>query len=71
MGCVAAGLGVTLFPKAISDQRLWKSRWGKAISVHRLPKKDAVVPTVFIRRTDAFVSGAMVRLLELLPLVKN
>jgi DNA-binding transcriptional LysR family regulator len=71
LGCVAAGLGITLFPKAISDQRLWRSRWGKEISIHRLPKKDAVVPTVFIRRTDAFMSGAMVRLLELLPAVKH
>jgi DNA-binding transcriptional LysR family regulator len=70
-GCVSAGLGVTLFPRALSDQRLWKARWGKTISVHRLPKKDAIVPTVFIRLCDAYVSPAMARLIELLPPFKS
>lgn len=69
-GCVSAGLGVTLFPRALSEQRLWKARWGKTISVHRLPKKDALVPTVFIRHRDAYVSTAMARLMELLPAVR-
>jgi LysR family transcriptional regulator, cell division regulator len=69
-GCVSAGLGVTLFPQALSDRRLWKARWGKTISVHRLPKKDAMVPTVFIRQTDAYVSAALSRLIELLPSIK-
>ena len=70
-GCVSAGLGVTLFPRALSDQRVWKARWGKTISVHRLPKKDALVPTVFIRHSDAYLSPAMARLIELLPGVKS
>ena len=42
-----------------------------SLTVHRLPMQDAVVPTVFIRRTDAFVSGAMARLLDLLPTVQK
>ncbi len=67
-GCVSAGLGVTLFPRGLSEQRLWKGRWGKTISVHRLPKKDAIVPTVFIRHCDAYVSAAMARLIDLLPI---
>jgi LysR family transcriptional regulator, cell division regulator len=70
-GCVSAGLGVTLFPRGLSEQRLWKARWGKTISVHRLPKKDAIVPTVFIRHSDAYVSAAMARLIDLLPAVKS
>jgi LysR family transcriptional regulator, cell division regulator len=70
-GCVSAGLGVTLFPRALSDQRLWNSRWGKSISVHHLPKKDAMVPTVFIRHSDAYLSAAMARLIDLLPAVKS
>jgi DNA-binding transcriptional LysR family regulator len=71
LSCVAAGLGVTLFPKGISDGPQWKSRWGKEISAHRLPKSDAAVPTVFIRRADAFVSPAMLRLIELIPSVNG
>ena len=66
LSCVAAGLGVTLFPKAISEGPVWKSRWGKEISIHPLPKSDAIVPTVFVRRSDAFMSGAMLRLMELI-----
>ena len=66
-GCVSAGLGVTLFPRALSEQRLWKARWGKTISLHRLAKQDAIVPTVFIRHSDAYVSAAMARLIDLLP----
>ena len=70
-GCVSAGLGITLFPRGLSEQRLWKARWGKTISVHRLPKKDAIVPTVFIRHCDAYVSAAMARLMQLLPAVRT
>ena len=70
-GCVSAGLGITLFPRGLSEQRLWRARWGKTISIHRLPRKDAIVPTVFIRLSDAYVSAAMARLIELLPAVKS
>lgn len=70
-GCVSAGLGVTLFPRALSEQPLWKLRWGKSISVHRLRKTDAMAPTLFVRRRDAFVSAAMARLIDLIPSVNH
>ena len=55
LGCVAAGLGVTLLPKGIVGQALHSSR----LAVHALPAADAHVETVFIRRRDAFVSSAL------------
>lgn len=66
-GCVSAGLGITLFPRGLSEQPLWKTRWAKTISAHPLPRKDALVPTVFIRRSGAYRSVAIERLIDLLP----
>ncbi len=54
-GCVAAGLGVTLLPKALVGP-VW--RQGR-VAIHDLPPADAVVDTVFVRRCDAFVSSAL------------
>jgi DNA-binding transcriptional LysR family regulator len=66
LGCVAAGLGFTLLPAAIGESGSFKARWAKGISVHRLPGKVGRMPTVFVRRSDAFTSGAMSAFLSLL-----
>lgn len=55
LGCVAAGLGVTLLPKAVAGPA-WRD--GR-VAVHELPAAEARVETVFIRRRDAFVSSAL------------
>jgi len=55
LGCVAAGLGVTLLPKGVVDQALHHAR----LAVHALAPAHAHVETVFIRRRDAFVSSAL------------
>ena len=54
-GCVGAGLGVTLLPRALVGTMFAAGR----VSVHRLPRTDAVVDTVFIRRRGAFASSAL------------
>ena len=66
LGCVAAGLGFTLFPVAISESASFRARWGKQITIHRLPGKVGRMSTVFIRRSDAFNSSAMSAFLSLL-----
>jgi DNA-binding transcriptional LysR family regulator len=54
-GCVEAGLGITLLPRALIG-----SVWGAGrVSLHALPAVDARVDTVFIRRRDAFSSCAL------------
>lgn len=54
-GCVAAGLGITLLPRALIG-----SVWGAGrVSLHPLPPADASVDTVFVRRRDAFSSCAL------------
>ncbi|MGH7095720.1 MAG: LysR substrate-binding domain-containing protein [Stellaceae bacterium] len=54
-GCVAAGLGITLLPRALIGPV-----WGAGrVSVHPLPPIDALVDTVFIRRRDGFSSSAL------------
>jgi DNA-binding transcriptional LysR family regulator len=55
LGCVAAGLGVTLLPRGIVEA---PSRAGR-LAVHRLPSEQARVETMFVRRRDAFVSSAL------------
>jgi LysR family transcriptional regulator, cell division regulator len=55
VGCVAAGLGVTLLPRSLIG-----TVWDAArVGVHTLPAADATVETQFIRRRDAFVSSAL------------
>jgi LysR family transcriptional regulator, cell division regulator len=63
LGCAAAGLGVTLLPRALVDS----ARRARRIAVHTLPPDEARVETVFIRRRDAFVSSALAAFLAFVP----
>ena len=60
LGCVAAGLGVTLLPRSVVDAA-WRDR---RVAVHELPAPEARVETLFIRPRDAFVSTALAAFLE-------
>lgn len=55
LSCVAAGMGVTLLPRAVVES----GRAGLALSVHQLPAEIANVKTVFIRRNDVLPTPAM------------
>ena len=48
LGCVAAGMGVSLMPQAILQQR----RLGKTIQSHSLPANVARVTTVLVWHKD-------------------
>lgn len=54
VGCVAAGLGVTLLPRALIGPV-----WREGIRMHALPPQDGIVETVFVRRRDSHVSSAL------------
>ena len=56
LGAVAAGLGITLMPRALVGPT-WR---GGRIAVHRLPKVEARVQTLFVRRRDMLCSSALV-----------
>ena len=56
LGAVAAGLGITLMPRALVGPS-WR---GGRIAVHRLPKAEARVKTLFVRRRDMLCSSALV-----------
>jgi len=60
IGCVAAGLGITLLPRGLIGP-VWRE--GR-VSVHALPPRDARVETVFIHRRDGFISSALTAFLE-------
>ncbi len=55
VACVAAGLGITLLPRALIGSVYASGR----VSAHSLPPADANVVTVFLRRRGAFASSAM------------
>ncbi|HUC64824.1 MAG TPA: LysR substrate-binding domain-containing protein [Stellaceae bacterium] len=63
LGCAAAGLGVTLLPRALVEG----ARRARRVAVHTLPPDEARVETVFIRRRDAFVSSALAAFLAFVP----
>jgi DNA-binding transcriptional LysR family regulator len=54
-GCITAGLGITLLPRALVGSVCDAGR----VSMHTLPPEDAMVETVFIRRRDRFTSSAL------------
>jgi DNA-binding transcriptional LysR family regulator len=60
IGCVGAGLGVTLLPRAVVEP----ARRDGRVAIHRLPATQARAATVFIRGRDAPVSGALACFLE-------
>jgi DNA-binding transcriptional LysR family regulator len=55
LSCVAAGMGITLLPKAIAED----SASRHAIRWHHLPREFANVKTVFIRRSDGVPTSAL------------
>ena len=55
IGCVAAGLGLTLLPRSLIGP-VWQAN---RVAVHALPTAEARVETLFVRRRDGFVSSAL------------
>ena len=60
LGCVAAGLGITLLPRSVVEQAHWRGR----LALHALPAAEACVETLFVRRRDAFISSALAAFLQ-------
>ncbi len=61
IGCVGAGIGVTLLPKGTVEPAL---RAG-LVAIHALPSSDASAETMFIRRAGSFVSSALTEFLNM------
>jgi DNA-binding transcriptional LysR family regulator len=61
LGCVAAGVGITLLPKGVVVAA-WRDG---QVAVHELESEFSEVQTVFIRRTDAYVSSALSAFLQI------
>ncbi len=59
-GCVAAGLGISLLPRALIGP-VWQQ--GR-VSLHTLPPEESHVSTVFIHRREAYLSSALRAFLE-------
>jgi len=60
IGCVGAGLGVTLFPRAVIDLAAAHG----LIRPHPVPGGECRVQTLFVRRHDGFVSSALAAFLD-------
>jgi DNA-binding transcriptional LysR family regulator len=58
--CVGAGLGITLLPRSLIG-RVWEAG---LVAVHTLPEREGRVETLFIRRGDGYVSGALAAFLR-------
>jgi DNA-binding transcriptional LysR family regulator len=54
LGCVTAGLGITLLPRSVVEA----ARRDGRVALHDVTREESEVDTVFIRRRDAFVSSA-------------
>jgi DNA-binding transcriptional LysR family regulator len=61
LGCVAAGVGVTLLPKGVVATAWREGR----VAVHDIAPEEARVDTVFVRRRDVYASTALNAFLEI------
>jgi LysR family transcriptional regulator, cell division regulator len=61
LGCVAAGVGVTILPKAVVMAACREDR----VAVHDLPPEQARVDTMFIRRSRGHLSSALAAFLTI------
>ena len=61
VSCVAAGVGVTMLPKGVVAAAWQEGR----IAVHELRPELSAVETLFVRRTDGYVSSALAAFLDL------
>lgn len=59
-GCAREGLGITMMPRSVSERAAQNGKLG----IYPLPRGEASVPTMFIRRRDAVTSAALRRFLE-------
>ncbi|MEC9347350.1 MAG: LysR family transcriptional regulator [Pseudomonadota bacterium] len=64
VGCVAAGLGVTLLPEALLEAAVREGR----VAVHVLPAAEALVETLFVRRADQAVTPTLAAFLDCIAL---
>lgn len=60
LGCVAAGIGITLLPRSVVQAAEAEGR----VAVHEVPTEDARVTTVFVRRKNRFLSSALAAFVE-------
>ncbi|MDE4915439.1 LysR family transcriptional regulator [Methylobacterium sp. 092160098-2] len=60
LGCVAAGLGVTLIPRVVAEP----ARRAGRVSVHPLPDGDGHAQTLLVHRRDSQPSAAFMRFAE-------
>ena len=61
IGCVGAGIGITLLPRIVVARAAREGR----VALHRLPADEARIETVLIRRRDVFLSTALARFIEI------
>ena len=61
IGCVGAGIGVTLLPRVVVARAARDGR----VALHRLPSQEARIDTVLIWRRDIFLSTALARFIEI------
>lgn len=62
LGCTAAGMGVTVMPRAVLEREPWCG----LLSVRALPADLAAMPTVFVRRADVPATGVLNAFLALM-----
>ena len=61
MGCIAAGLGVTLLPLSIVQRYSYLEE----VTHYPIPEKFSLVDTLFIYRTDATFSTPLIKFIEM------
>ncbi|RXT07984.1 LysR family transcriptional regulator [Ammoniphilus sp. CFH 90114] len=62
LGCVSAGLGVSLLPFSVIEKHVQSS----TLTYHSIPEPYSSVQTLFIRRKDAITTTALARFMDMM-----
>jgi LysR family transcriptional regulator, cell division regulator len=60
VGCVAAGIGITLLPRGMVA-----AARSAEVALHTLPPNEAMVDTLFIRRRDGYLGSALAEFMNM------
>lgn len=61
LGCVGAGIGLTLLPRVVVETAASDGR----VAIHQLHPDEARVPTMLIHHRDTFISTALLHFIEM------
>jgi DNA-binding transcriptional LysR family regulator len=67
IGCVSAGIGITMLPRSIVERSARRNE----VRIHALPREISLVATSFVTHKAQVMSSALERLIEIIVALRR